>query len=92
LVSSIAFTPYTVIAPPAVTASAQFDNVVALRKAVVEAIATSGCGFAGRREYCMTDSGVIDATIQRLVEKYFAGRFLSSVSGAPNSLPTRTPR
>ena len=75
LVSSIAFTPYTVIAsPPAVTASAQFDDVVALRKAVVAAIATSGCGFAGRREYCMTDSGVIDATIQRLVEKYFAGR------------------
>ena len=43
LVSSIAFTPYAVIAsPPAVTARAQFDDVVALRKAVVEAIAASG--------------------------------------------------
>jgi hypothetical protein len=74
LVSSIALTPYAVIAsPPAVTASAMSDDVVALRKAVVEAIATSGCGFAGRREYCMTDSAEIDATIKRLVGKYFAG-------------------
>jgi len=75
LVSSVALTTHAVSAsPPALTASAQSDEVLALRKTVVEAIVTSGCGFAGRREYCMTDSGVIDATIQRLVEKYFAGR------------------
>ncbi len=57
----------------AAPAQAQPIEISALRNSVIAAIANSGCGFAGRGEYCMTEVDMIDAIVQRLIDRHFAG-------------------
>jgi len=68
LVASVLSAPTT-----AAPAQAQPGEISAVRNSVIAAIASSGCGFAGRREYCMTDVDMIDAIVQRLIDRHFAG-------------------